>query len=198
MGLCPTMAPSAPFVQRPSSACRINQLPARKNWPCNDVESELLHPWVDSSEIVDGEVTWRGRRVIALHRNDGTLVDLRDFPLLTDRLKRFASILKQRSIVRNGAPWYRTIDRVLARTWTRPKLLVPELAKKPRLAIDRSGLIPSHGVYAIFALDDDVDALYEKLCDGQLAQYLQEISPKVKGGYLRCYKRFLLSIQFRS
>ena len=33
MGLCPTMAPSTPFVQRPSSACRINQLPARKNWP---------------------------------------------------------------------------------------------------------------------------------------------------------------------
>ena len=33
MGLCPTMAPSTPFVQRPSFACRINQLPARKNWP---------------------------------------------------------------------------------------------------------------------------------------------------------------------
>ena len=33
MGLCPTMAPSTPFVQRPSFACRINQLPARENWP---------------------------------------------------------------------------------------------------------------------------------------------------------------------
>ena len=33
MGLCPTMEPSTPFVQRPSFACRINQLPARKNWP---------------------------------------------------------------------------------------------------------------------------------------------------------------------
>ena len=29
----PTMAPSTPFVQRPSFDCRINQLPARKNWP---------------------------------------------------------------------------------------------------------------------------------------------------------------------
>ena len=33
MGLCPTMEPSTPFVQRPSFAGRINQLPARKNWP---------------------------------------------------------------------------------------------------------------------------------------------------------------------
>ena len=32
MGLCPTMAPPTPFVQRPSFARRINQLPARKNW----------------------------------------------------------------------------------------------------------------------------------------------------------------------
>ena len=40
MGLCPTMAPSTPFVQRPSFDCRINQLPARKNWPCawNELE----------------------------------------------------------------------------------------------------------------------------------------------------------------
>ena len=38
MGLCPTMEPSTPFVQRPSFACRINQLPARKNWPCLSCE----------------------------------------------------------------------------------------------------------------------------------------------------------------
>ena len=39
MGLCPTMEPSTPFVQRPSSACRINQLPARKNWALDAYEA---------------------------------------------------------------------------------------------------------------------------------------------------------------
>ena len=42
MGLCPTMEPSTPFVQRPSFACRINQLPARKNWPCDHGKLKLL------------------------------------------------------------------------------------------------------------------------------------------------------------
>ena len=43
MGLCPTMEPSTPFVQRPSFACRINPLPARKNWPCSRQVLGALH-----------------------------------------------------------------------------------------------------------------------------------------------------------
>ena len=160
-----------------------------------DVEPELLRPWIDTSEIAEGQIRWRGQRVIAMDRDQGKPVDLRQFPLLENRLERFAGKLKQRSIVRNGTDWYRTIDSVRARDWNRPKLLVPELAKIPRVAIDRSGAIPSHGVYAIFAPNDDVETLYERLRDGKLAQALEGISPKVKGGYLRCYKRFLSAIR---
>ena len=160
-----------------------------------DVEPELLRPWIDTSEIAEGQIRWRGQRVIAMDRDQGKPVDLRQFPLLVNRLERFSGKLKQRSIVRNGTDWYRTIDRVRARDWDRPKLLVPELAKIPRVAVDRSGAIPSHGVYAIFAPDDDVETLYERLRDGKLAQSLVGISPKVKGGYLRCYKRFLSAIR---
>ena len=161
----------------------------------HDVEQELLCPWLDTSEIQERNITWRGRHVIAINNDDGTLIKIQKYPLLTARLKRYKSILEQRSIVRNGAPWYRTIDRVSSNIWSRPKLLVPELAKVPRLAIDRSGAVPSHGVYAIFAHGDDVDGLYERFCDGQLARYLEPISPRVKGGYLRCYKRFLSAIR---
>jgi hypothetical protein len=104
--------------------------------------------------------------------------------------------LKNRSVVRAGAEWYSTIDRVRAVDWKRPKILIPELAKKPRCAIDRSGAIPAHGVYAIFAPDDDVDAIYNKLKNGRLALALDGIAPQVKGGYVRCYKRFLLMARF--
>ena len=159
-----------------------------------DVEPERLQPWVDASEIREGEVNWTGRHVITLYDDDVNLIDLARYPLLTARLKKFKSTLEARAIVRSGAPWYRTIDRVSRSVWQRPKLLVPELARVPRLAIDRSGLIPSHGVYAIFAPDDDVDSLYESLRDGQLARRLEGISPKIKGGYFRCYRRFLLKV----
>ena len=161
----------------------------------NDVESEILRPWIDGSEVAEGTVYWRGRRVVTMHTDDGNSIDLKEFPMLAARLERFADNLRRRSIVRNGATWYRTIDRVRARDWERPKLVVPELAKTPRLAIDLSGAVPSHGVYAIFAPDDDVDSLYAKLRDGRLARCLEGLSPKVKGGYMRCYKRFLLAVR---
>ena len=116
-------------------------------------------PWVDGSEIFEGKVIWSGRRVIGMYGEDGLLRDLTKFPKLAARLGRHSKALKRRSIVINGAPWFRPIDRVRASDWSRPKLLVPELAKIPRLALDLHGRIPSHGVYAIFAPDDNLAEL---------------------------------------
>src|SRR5260370_13728198 len=185
--------------------CVVNVGPALGHAPAyvlgpheDDVEAELLQPWIDGTEIAEGELSWKGRRVVVMYGNDEKLVDLTRFPLLKARLTRFRKRLRDRAIVANGAPWFRPIDRVIAAKWSRPKLLVPELAKIPRLAIDRTGAIPSHGVYAIFALDDDVDALYEKLRDGKLAAALAGIAPKVKGEYVRCYRRFLLMVRVES
>lgn len=160
----------------------------------DDVESELLRPWIESSDVLDGSIEWSGRRVVILFDDDGRLHDLRHFPRLQRRLRRFTHALRGRWIVRNGAPWYRTIDRIRPADWTRPKLLVPELAKVPRIAVDRSGAVPSHGIYAIFAPDDRIDDLYGILRNGGLARALDGIAPRLKGNYARCYKRFLREI----
>ena len=159
-----------------------------------DVEPELLRPWITPREILEGKVVWTGSRVVAMHAEDGRMIDPRSFPRLQARLRRFETTLAARSRVASGAPWYRPIDCVRAVDWLRPKLLVPELAKVPRIALDRSGSIPSHGVYAIFAPDDDLDELYSQLSNGGLGRALETISPRVRGGYLRCYRRFLDAI----
>lgn len=161
----------------------------------DDVESELLRPWIESSDVLEGSIDWSGRRVVILFDDDGQLHDLRRFPRLQRRLRRFTHALRNRWIVRNGAPWYRTIDRIRAVDWRRPKLLVPELARVPRIAVDRSGAVPSHGIYAIFAPDDQIEELYEVFRDGGLARGLDGIAPRLKGNYTRCYKRFLSRIR---
>lgn len=182
--------------------CTIRVGPALGHTPAfvlepgeRDVEPDLLRPWIDAREIAEGKITWRGRRVVTMHDAGGKLIDLDRFPRLADRLERHRDALSRRSIVRKGAAWFRTIDRVRESDWTRPKLLVPELAKTPRIAVDRSGAVPSHGVYAIFAPDDDIDALYDTLKDGQLASALKGIAPRVKGQYVRCYRRFLAMVR---
>ena len=161
----------------------------------HDVEQSLLQPWVGAAEILEGSVSWRGRRVVAMHEPNGKLIDIEGFPLLKSRLLRFQKDLTKRSIVANGARWFRPIDKIDPVLWRRPKLLIPELAKVPRVAIDRSGAVPSHAVYAIFAPDDNVGEIYKRLSDGKLAAALRGIAPEVKGGYVRCYRRFLLQMR---
>lgn len=157
----------------------------------HELERELLHPWVDASEVLDGDISWRGRLVAALYDSEGALVDLKKFPKAYRRFRRFRTQLEARSIVRNGAPWFRPIDKVCGSQWTKPKLLVPEIAKVPRVAFDHSGLVPSHGVYAIFGPAKKLEQLDEFLANGGLAKALEGIAPQIKGGYVRCYKRFL-------
>ena len=186
---CPTLE-ELDYVIKAGPA--LGHAPAFVVGPDEDsVEPELLRPWVGSSEVRDGSVDWSGRRVVVLFDDDGRLRDLRRFPRLESRLEKFIPELAKRWIVRNGAPWYRTIDRIRAVDWIRPKLLVPELAKVPRIALDRSGAVPSHGIYAIFGPGDRIEALYEILRDGGLARALDGIAPRLKGDYTRCYKRFL-------
>jgi hypothetical protein len=155
------------------------------------VEEELLAPWARARDVRDGEITSSGRRVIALYDDHGKLRDLNDYPQARARFETFRPMLETRSIVRNGAVWYRPIDRVVAADWRRPKLLVPELAKEPRIVLDLTGSVPSHGVYAIFAPDKELADLYKLLTEGGLQDRLELLSPKVKGGYLRSYKRIL-------
>ena len=155
------------------------------------VEAELLHPWLDSRNIAAGSIQPSGHRVVSVFREDGTLIDLESYPEFASRLRRFEDRLRVRHIVRNGSPWYRSIDKIVVADWAGPKLLIPEVAKVPRIAIDRSGAIPSHGVYSVFFPGGDIEEIYDRLRDGKLARALSPIAPRIKGGYTRCYRRFL-------
>ena len=157
----------------------------------NHVEPHLLHPWVDTAEVSAGRVDWSGRQVISPYDETGALIDLKQHPLFEAHIRKFEARLRARYIVRNGGAWYRTIDKVKAVDWSPPKLLIPEVAKTPRVAIDRSGAIPSHGLYCIFSQNVDVEDIFDRLRDGKLANALAPIAPKVKGRYTRCYRRFL-------
>lgn len=161
-----------------------------------DVEPDLLLPWIDSPEIRSGTVQWRGRCVISVFDEAGGLVDLAEHPRLKRHLRHYRRELEARYVVRiAGRPWYRTIERLNPDRWRCPKLLVPDIAKSPTVALDCSGLIPSHGVYAIFPPADQVEEIYALLRDGGLANALSGVAPTLKNGYVRCYKHFLNAIR---
>jgi hypothetical protein len=165
----------------------------------NEVEDELLRPWLSPSDVGDGWIKEPSKVVICLHDEAGKLRDIERFPQAKAWLARYREKLEQRSVVmKRGAVWYSPINKVSAASWKRPKLLVPELSKTPRLALDVSGSIPAHGLYAIQATlpDADINWLFDRLSGGRLAAKLANVAPRANGEYLRCYKRFLEAITF--
>lgn len=162
-----------------------------------EVEEELLRPWLSPSDVRDGWSKTPSKVVICLHDSEGRLLDLEKFPKTRAWLSRYRKQLEQRSIVmKQGAVWYRPIDKVSAEAWKMPKLLVPELSKTPRVAMDATGAVPAHGLYVIRPTTPSADivSLFDRLSGGGLATQMERISPRANGGYLRCYKRFLQEI----
>lgn len=160
------------------------------------VEEELEAAWVDVRQLRRGEIGSYGHKVISVFDGNGKIRDIDMYPKARTRFEKFKPKLVERSIVKSGAVWYRTIDRIIVSDWRRPKLLVPEVSKSPQATLDLSGAVPSHGIYAIFAPDDDFSVLQAMFSDGGLEKRLRQIAPKTKGNYLRCYKRFLDRITF--
>lgn len=162
------------------------------------VEAQVLQSWIRSADIREGAIDPSSRLVICMHDDAGRLREPETIPLTMAWLERVRARLEARAIVRvQNAPWYRPIDRVQAAAWAMPKLLVPELARVPRLALDESGGVPAHGVYAITADRPHacVADLADRLAEGGLARALQGSTPTVKGGYVRCYKKFLEAME---
>jgi adenine-specific DNA-methyltransferase len=160
-----------------------------------DVEPRLLARYVGPQEILEGEIKWARRYILTMHDREGRLIALQNFPRLSEHLEDYKSELEERIIVYGGAPWYRPIDRVRLADWSSPKILLPEIAKIPRVAIDETGFIPSHGVYAIFAKEGDIGEVFKRLSDGGLHRALKRVAPRIKGGYFRCYRKILETIR---
>lgn len=101
-------------------------------------------------------------------------------------------MLESRSQFRNSKQYWRTIDAVPAQWSAAPKLLLPELCNKPATAIDRTGSIPAHSIYAIWSEEWPIEILQRVLDSGLLELTAKAEAPKLKLGWMRFYKRFLM------
>jgi adenine-specific DNA-methyltransferase len=162
--------------------------------PDLDVEEELLIPYLRPRDIVGDGLAWRGDRVISVHAPEEGLIDLRQYPRAARHLERFKDRLERRACLKGdnrAERWYRTIDRVDRATWARHKILLPEIFRTPRIALDRGGHVPAHGIYAIFSASWPLPILRDLLASGVLGAVMDCIAPRIGGGCKRCYKRFL-------
>src|SRR5690606_25393332 len=78
-----------------------------------DIEADRKLPLVKTKDLETGVVEWQGLAVIKPFREDGTLIDLKDYPTLAQYFERHEEIIRKRNCAqKNPEAWYRTIDRI--------------------------------------------------------------------------------------
>ena len=163
-----------------------------------DVEPGRKLPLVTTKDIASGEVQWRGQGVVNPFADDGSLVDLRDFPRLQRHLEAHrAAVMGRHCAQKIPANWYRTIDRITPSLAARPKLLIPDIKGEAHVVFESGALLlyPHHNLYYVVSDDWDLRALQAVMLSSLTRLFVATYSTKMRGGFLRFQAQYLRRIR---
>lgn len=161
-----------------------------------DVEPDRKLRLVTTTDIRSGEVAWQGHGIINPFADDGSLVNLEDYPRLTRYLEaRRAVIARRHCALKSPTNWYRTIDRISPALTERPKLLIPDIKGESHVVFERGHLYPHHNLYYVISDTWDLRALQAVLLSSIARLFVASYSTKMRGGYLRFQAQYLRRIR---
>lgn len=161
-----------------------------------DVEPDRKLPLAKTKDIKTGRVEWKGLGVINPFAEDGSLVNLRDYPRLAAYLRRHAEVIRQRHCAKkNPRAWFRTIDRIDSQLARRQKLLIPDIKGKAHVVFEEGQLYPHHNLYFVTSEEWDLKALQAVLRSAVTQLFVSTYSTQMRGGYLRFQAQYLRRIR---
>ena len=164
-----------------------------------DVEPDRKLPLVKTKDIESGTVEWKGHGVINPFANDGSLVNLPEYPRLARYLEKHAGAIRRRRCAReNPKGWYRTIDRIYPELTHKPKLLIPDIKGQAHIVYEDGQFYPHHNLYFITSDEWDLKALQAVLRSGIAKLFVSTYSTQMRGGYLRFQAQYLRRIRLPS
>ncbi len=161
-----------------------------------DVEPDRKLPLVKTKDIEGGTVQWRGFGVINPFCSNGALVNLLEYPKLSEYFERHKDSVKKRNCAKkNPKNWYRTIDRIYPDLTHQPKLLIPDIKGDAHIVYEEGRLYPHHNLYYITSETWDLRALQSVLRSGVARLFVSIYSTKMRGGFLRFQAQYLRRIR---
>ena len=161
-----------------------------------NVEPTRKLPLVATRDIQSGNVIWRGQGVINPFSEDGSLVDLQDYPRLAHYLESHKTVIAKRHCAQKApANWYRTIDRIWPELTSKPKLLIPDIKGEAHIVFESGKLYPHHNLYYVVSDTWDLQALQAVLLSSIAKLFVATYSTKMRGGYLRFQAQYLRRIR---
>ena len=151
-----------------------------------DVEPCRKLPLAMTRDISGRRLKWRGKGVINPFGDDGSLVDLDEYPRLRRYLEEHRGLIASRHVaVKSPRNWYRTIDRIQPGLARREKLLIPDIKGDATILHENGELYPHHNLYYVVSDVWGVRALQAIMRSGMARLFVSLYSTRMRGGYLR-------------
>ena len=161
-----------------------------------DVEPDRKLPLVTTDDIQSGEVQWRRKGVINPFAEDGSLVNLCNYPKLSNYVNARRDLIANRHCaLKTPKNWYRTIDRINPSIASKPKLLIPDIKGEAHIVFEEGNLYPHHNLYYVTSDTWNLRALQAVLLSSVTRLFVSTYSTKMRGGYLRFQAQYLRRIR---
>jgi hypothetical protein len=157
------------------------------------VEPERLLPLALPRDIASGKVLWSGKYLVNPWNADG-LVDLEEWPRLSDYLSQHRELLAKRHTAKNGR-WDKTIDRVIEGLVDREKLYMPDFKEAIFPVYDEGETYPHHNLYWLTSDKWDLRVLGGLLLSDIASLFIEAYSVRMRGGFLRFQAQYLRRIR---
>ncbi len=163
------------------------------------LDDELVHPTVGGRDIGRFTIRHSGSMILVPYTWDAngepSIIDLDDYPRTRRWLSKHRTLLLARHAVRKwGKPWWDLHDPITLPLHQTPKLLVPDVAKQNRFAVDDGTLVPQHSAYFLLPRGIDPDVLAAILNSEPVELAMRSTAPLVKDGFSRYRRQYLLDL----
>jgi hypothetical protein len=161
-----------------------------------DVEDDRLLPLAMSRDLSTGKLVWSGNYLINPWLADGSLVNIRDYPLLGKYLEANKGKLAKRHVAeKSPANWYRTIDKVDGKLTAHQKLLIPDMRMNIHPVLDDGTTYPHHNLYYVVSDTWDLRVLGGLLLSRVAQAFIEAYAVRMRGGTLRFQAQYLRKIR---
>lgn len=161
------------------------------------VESDRLLPLVTTKHIRSGALHWQDTWLINPWADDGSLVDLSQYPKLAAYFSDRRVELVGRHTARKSSPgsWFRTIDKVNPQLRKQPKLLLQDMKATIQPVYDPGEYYPHHNLYWVTSGRWDMKILGGILLSRVAEMFVEAYGVKMRGRTLRFQAQYLRLIR---
>ena len=162
----------------------------------NVAEADRLVPLIKTGQLRSGVARWHDTWLVNPWADNGSLVDLADYPRMQNYFEGSVLRLKDRHIAKkDSAEWLRTIDKVYPGLREKPKLLLPDMKATIEPVLDEGHGYPHHNLYWVTSDVWDLRVLGGLLLSRVAQMFVEAYGVKMRGGTLRFQAQYLRLIR---